>query len=70
MKRWMVTLGCFAIGLGVMGAAACGDTAGQATAESGSAGAGRIDGTVTDADGRPVPGIRVGIVGGTAPFQR
>ena len=68
MKRWMVTVGCLAIGLGVLGAAACGDTSEQATVEPGGAGAGRIDGTVTDAAGRPVPGIRVGIVAGTAPF--
>ena len=29
---------------------------------------GGIEGTVTDADGRPVAGMRVAIVGGTAPF--
>lgn len=68
MKRWIVTVAGFAIGLGVMGAAACGDTTEQATAKPGGAGAGRIDGTVTDADGSPIPGIRVGIVEGTAPF--
>ncbi len=49
----------------ILVAAACGEGA-EPTATPASSGI--IEGVVKDADGRPVPGMRLGIVNGTAPF--
>ncbi len=61
MKKWLIPL----ISLALVLTVACGS---NGTPTSSGPRLGAIEGTVTDESGAPVPGIRVFIVSGTAPF--